>query len=503
MEEAKAERRVRRLDRFPIPALSAGGVWWLADALAQDRGVPCPPLAGDVNADVCVVGGGYTGLWTAIELRERAPDCSVVLIEASECGFGASGRNGGFVTAWFDELDSLIEQFGPVEGVRLAQRSHWAIERVRDFAEEHGIECHFRQEGALKVATTSMHVGRWDPARSACREHGFGEMLENIDPERLAERTGSAVAVAAVRQVDGAAVQPALLVRGLRRAALDLGVTIFEHTPMIALSRDLPAHVLTPRGTVTAERVILATNVWAARIRELRRSIAIVGTHVVATEPIGERLSGTRFRLGELIADSRATLHYMQSTTDGRVVFGRAGGRLGVGGRVPQSLFNDQRFVATVTRDFHRWFPQLRDVRIDYGWGGAVDRAPGHLPFLGALGDNENILYGLGFSGNGVGPSALIGRMLGRRALGHTDDDTTSPIANGPRAYLPPEPLRSAGGALVRWGATRADDAEELGESPSALPRMLRTLITASVPHYLEPRLWRRAPVQQKGGEGG
>jgi hypothetical protein len=159
---------------------------------------------------------------------------------------------------------------------------------------------------------------------------------------------------------------------------------------------------------------------------------------------------------------------------------------------VPESLFRDEAATAQLVRDLHRWFPQLREVRIDYSWGGGVDRAPGHLPFVGALGDHGNILYGLGFSGNGVGPSALIGRILGRKALGRDDEDTLSPIARGPRGYLPPEPLRTVGGAIVRWGATRADDAEEDGRHPDVLPRLLRTLVTASVPSVLEPRLWRR-----------
>jgi glycine/D-amino acid oxidase-like deaminating enzyme len=249
---------------------------------------------------------------------------------------------------------------------------------------------------------------------------------------------------------------------------------------------------VTPKGSVTAERVVLATNVWAAGVRELRRSIAVVGTHVVATEPVGERLDGTRFRCGELVADARATLHYTHATVDGRVVFGRAGGRLGAGGRVPPTMFHDPRFSAVVSADLLRWFPQLRGVRIAYRWGGAVDRAPGHLPFVGALGDHENVLYGLGFSGNGIAPSALVGRILGRRALGLDDADTRSPLAAGPRGYLPPEPLRSLGGAAVRWGATRADDAEEAGRPAPPLPRLLRGLVAASMPRVVEPRLWRR-----------
>jgi glycine/D-amino acid oxidase-like deaminating enzyme len=492
-----ARPRGRTLIRFAPPTLSPDGVWWLKEALARSRGTPCPELERSAHADVCVVGGGYTGLWTAIELREQAPDCEVVLVEATECGFGASGRNGGFVTGWFDELDNLVHRFGANEGLRLARRSHWAIERVRDFAAEHGIDCHFRQEGALKAATAPRQLARCEPARRACRAHGCDGMLEEIDPDTLAERTGSPLPVGAVNQVDAAAVQPALLVRGLREAALRLGVSIHERTPMVALAPERPARVLTPRGSVTADRVVLATNVWTARVRELRRSIAVVASHIVATEPVGDRLDGTRFRRGELVADLRSTLHYMQATVDGRIVFGRAGGALGPGGRVPGSMFHDPRFVATVRGDLRRWFPQLGELRIEYSWGGAVDRAPGHLPFVGELGDHDNVLYGLGFSGNGVGPSALIGRILGRRALGIADEDTMSPLATGPRGYLPPEPLRSIGGAAVRWGAARADDAEEAGEEPPILPRTLRTLVAASVPQPLEPRLWRQTRTRR------
>jgi glycine/D-amino acid oxidase-like deaminating enzyme len=468
-------------------------VWWLEEALAHDPGTPCPELSGAVHADGCVDGGGYAGLWAAIEVREQAPDATVVLVEATGCGFGASGRNGGFVTPWFDELDALVERFGPDEGVRLAWRSHWAIERVRDFADEHGFDCRFRQEGSLKVATAPRQLARCEPALRACREHGCAELLAEVDPATLPRRTGSPVVVGAVNQVDAASVQPALLVRGLREAALRLGVAIHEGSPVLSLQPGRPARVVTARGSVTADRIVLATNVWAARIRELRRTVAIVASHVVATAPADDRLAATHFADGALVADLRSTLRYMQATPDGRVVFGRAGGALGVAGRVPETMFDDARFVATVERDLRRFFPQLAEVPIEYAWGGAVDRAPGHLPFVGALRDHDNVLYGLGFSGNGVGPSALVGRILGRRALGIADADTTSPLADGPRGYLPPEPLRSLGGAAVRWGATRADDAEEADEAPGPLARALRSLVSASVPPLAEPRLRARS----------
>ena len=466
-------------------------VWWLEEALALETDPParpCPPLAETVRADVCVVGGGYTGLWTAIELREQAPDVSVVLLEAQACGFGASGRNGGWATGWYDALDQLVARFGPAEGVRLADRSSWAIDRIESFCSEHGIDCHLRRAGALWTATAPAWIDAWEGALAAARAHGRAGALEELDGAELRRRTGSPLPLAGVREPDAAAVQPALLARGLRRVALELGVRIHERTPMAELSRGRPAVVRTPSGRVEADRVVLATGAWSTRVRELRRAAIPVGSHIVLTEPLGERVLGLPWARGELLRDARLMVHYSQVTPEGRIAFGRGGGALGRGGRVRAAHFHDPATVASISADFRRWFPQFADARLTHAWGGPVDRAPGHLPFTGRLGEHGNVLYGLGYSGRGVAPSALIGRMLGRQALGIADADTTSPLADGPPAYLPPEPLRSAGGLAVRVLVERVERAQERG-GRVPLSGVLDALVTAHTPRWLEPRL--------------
>jgi glycine/D-amino acid oxidase-like deaminating enzyme len=466
-----------------------GVVWWLEEA-GRSPQPSCPPLTGAIKADVCVVGGGFTGLWAAIELRELAPDLSVALIEREGCGFGASGRNGGWANGWHDELDRLIARFGVEEGLRLADRSSWAVDRIVDFCAEREIDCHLRREGVLWAATSEWQRRALVGPATAAREHGRERDLEEIDGAELRERTGSPLPIEGLRLTNAAAVQPALLVRGLRQAALDLGVQIFEGTPMVGYRRLGDITVETPAGTVTADRLVLALGVYSGGIRELRRSFVPIGTQIVMSEPLGERIRRLSWSRGELFGDTRTLVHYAQVTRDGRIAFGRGGGAIGPSGQVLPSHYHDAGMFDSVAEDFTRWFPQFADARLTHAWGGAVDRAPGHLPFTGTLGD-ERIVYGLGYSGNGVAPSALVGRILGRRALGIDDEDTRSPLNDGPPGYLPPEPFRRAGGAVVRSAVGRAEAREDI-DQPGGAAAWLRPLISFTTPSALEPRLRRR-----------
>ena len=257
---------------------------------------------------------------------------------------------------------------------------------------------------------------------------------------------------------------------------------------MIGLDRRRPAVVRTPGGTVVAEKVILATGAWAANLRELRRAVIPIGSHIVATEPIGERLGDLPWASGELFGDSRLMVHYAQVSADGRIVFGRGGGALGPFGQVIARHFYDPRALDDVARDFRHWFPQFADVRLTHGWGGPVDRAPGHLPFVGRLDAHSDVLYGIGYSGNGVAPSALIGRILGRLALGIGDEDTEGALAQGPRGYLPPEPVRSLGGAGLRAAIRYAEREDGHVVESRIVHRTLRRLVATRVPRALEPR---------------
>jgi glycine/D-amino acid oxidase-like deaminating enzyme len=481
-------------DRPPV-----GPVFWLEQALEHDPGAACPPLAGTVRADVCVVGGGFLGLWTALEVLLRAPDAAVVLLEAEGCGFGASGRNGGWATSWNDELHALVGRFGAAHADWLAEQSMRAIDRIEAVAAEEGIDCHLRRAGGLWAASSGAQLDVLATARAAALDLGRERYLEPLDAGDLPGRTGSPVVRGGLRLTDSAALQPALLARGLRAVALRRGVRIHEGTRMVALDRGRPAVVTTPAGRVEADQVVLALGAWAAGVRELRRAVVPVGSHIVLTEPVPERLAELGWTGGELLGDARLLVHYAQVTRDGRIAFGRGGGAVGAFGRVTPAHFVDPGSVATVAGGFRRWFPALDDVRLTHAWGGPVDRAPGHLPFVGAAGEHANIHFGAGFSGNGVAPSAFVGAILGRRVLGIRDDHTTCGLVGGPPGYLPAEPLRSIGATVVRGAVRRAEAAEDAGAVPGAVSRRLRGLVSFTTPRALEPRLWRRRPGPRTG----
>jgi glycine/D-amino acid oxidase-like deaminating enzyme len=477
---------------------SVSGVYWLEEALALDPGAPCPPLAGRVGADVCVVGGGFTGLWTAITVKIRHPDSAVVLVEGTGCGFGASGRNGGWATGWHDELDNLLRHFPEDDALWLAEQSSLAIDFIGKFAQQWNIDCRFRQQGALWAAATDRQLGSWHGAVDACRTHGRAKYLEVLDGPEVRERTGSPRLLGAARHTDAAAIQPALLARGLRRVALKTGVRIFEGSPMISLTRGRTCLVHTPAGEVESDKAVMALNAWSGLLPELRRAFVVVGSHIIMTEPVGEQLEGTTWRRGELLEDAQLAVHYSQVTPSGRIAFG--GGNGVVASRVLPTHYVRPDIGGRLRTDLIHLFPQLANVRVTHVWGGPVDVSPTHLPFAGTVGDHGNIHYALGYSGNGVAPSSLLGKVLASLATDERDEYATSPLVTGPRLYFPPEPLRTWGGRLVRSLLAETEKAEISDRIPAGVISTLHRLVSTHTPRLLEPRLRQHRERDAGGG---
>ena len=329
---------------------------WLEEALAVEDGGPAAALAGDQEADVCVVGGGYTGLWTALRIKELDPGCDVAIVEADICGGGASGRNGGFLTTWWSKLGTLIKACGEEEGVRIARASEEAVDSIEAFCTEHGIDAHFRRGGWLWVATAPAQVGMWESAIAECERHDVHEFVR-LTPEELHEHIDQPTHLGGAFEPRTATVHPAHLVRGLRRVALERGVRIYENSPMLGLRRSGPPRVRTPDGGMTAGTVALALNAWSAAIPELSRAIVPVTSDLVATAPdhaLLERMSWTR---AEAIADARLMVHYYQATRDGRIVFGKGGGTLAYRARIGDGFNHDPARTAWVTEHMHKILP--------------------------------------------------------------------------------------------------------------------------------------------------
>jgi glycine/D-amino acid oxidase-like deaminating enzyme len=280
-----------------------------------------------------------------------------------------------------------------------------------------------------------------------------------------------------------ATVQPARLVRALRRTALARGVRLHEGTRAIRIADGV---LKTPGGCVRAPEVVVAANAWMTGWRPASRLLTNFGSYVVLTEPVPDLLAEIGWTGGEAIVDGRMFLHYFRTTEDGRVLMGSASGPIGFGGRVDGRFTHDVPTVARAENGLRRLLPGLADVRIERAWGGPIDVSSDHLPFFRTV-PGTRIHFGAGYSGNGVGPAWLGGQILASLVLRSDDEWSQSPLANRYPPRFPPEPLRRLGGGLIRWGILSVEEADDAGRRPPPGAQ-----IVASLPRRLGLRLGTR-----------
>ena len=421
-----------------------------------------------MRADVCVIGGGYTGLWTASALRRREPSARVVLVEAERCGAGPSGRNGGFVHGYWASLSEARVTLGDADALELARAGEQIIPAIRAL----DADVWLREGGMLMVSSAPAQDRAVDEAVRAAGELGAPGHAVFLDRDALAARVRSPVFRRGVFFRECATVQPARLVRALRRAAIGAGVELHERTPATALRE---GEVVTPRGRVRADAVVVAVNAWGTAWRPLSRNVTNFGSYVVLTEPVPELLAETGWTGGEAIVDGRMFLHYFRTTDDGRVLMGSGSGPIGFGGRIDRRFVNDAPTAARAERGLRRLLPGLATARVERAWGGPIDVSADHLPLFGTV-PGTSTHFGLGYSGHGVGPSWLGGQILASLALGRDDEWTSLPLATRKVPRLPPEPLKRLGGGLVRAAIMRCEEAEEEGQRAPFAARAIAEL---------------------------
>jgi glycine/D-amino acid oxidase-like deaminating enzyme len=456
---------------------------WLREALAvEDDPSPSAGPGRDLAVDVAIVGGGYTGLWTAYQLTERDPDLRIAVLEQDICGGGPSGRNGGFVNAWWDEIAGLADLFGDEGALACARAVAASVSGIGTWCERHGIDAHYRRDGMLLVSTTPAHDGRWRADVETVARLGVRETYRELTAEEVASRCRSPRFRGGALMPDGGTVHPALLVRGLRRVCLERGVAIHESTRVTGL-RDRKGPVVRlrvdssdGRREVRAGHVVLAVNAWATSWRPFRNAVLAWGSYMVRTEPAPEAIAAELgWSGGESIVDARFSVHYLHVTRDGRIAIGAGGGKPGLGGRIGRS-FTDDAGSAWRAADALRWFfPALDEVAITDAWGGPIDVSPDHMPQFGTL-PGGRVHYGFGYSGNGVAPSHLGGRILAGLVVGADDEVTRLPIVGRRPRSFPPEPFRFVGARILREAMIRREDAEEAGRTPNRLLRELSRL---------------------------
>ena len=459
--------------RPPVAAAKGDRSFWLQSIAA---GPATPPLQGDADCDVAIVGGGYAGLWTALRIREQSPGTRVSVLEADFCGSGASGRNGGQVHSWFAEIDMLAALVGEDDALMLCRATADAIEELSGLQASGTIDMDLRLDGWLWTASSTAQEGAWAQAGDLCRALGE-ERFRPLGRADILRRTGSAVSYAGIVEERAGTVQPAKLALGLRDLALSKGIVIHEQSPVLEITPGPRPRLRTRGGVLAAGKVVLAANAWLSAIPELHPYLYVVSSQVIATAPVPDTLARIGWTDGASICDAQHHVLYYQRTPAGQVIFGRGTGGIAYGDRLDARFNRGDDGGADNIRELHRVYPQLKDVPVLHDWSGPIDCTAQHLPVFGHLKDHANIFYAMGFNGTGIAQAPVAGRIMASLVLGRDDGWSRCGLVGiDRRTRLPPEPLRYLGARLVRRAVRRKNDLEIANRKPDAVTRFLAGL---------------------------
>jgi glycine/D-amino acid oxidase-like deaminating enzyme len=418
---------------------------------------PAGPLTGTQQAGLAVVGGGFSGLWTALRARERDPSADVVLIEASTSGWAASGRNGGFCSASLTHgIGNGLSRY-PDEMPQLEKLGAQNLAEIGQTIATHGIDCDFAPVGELAVATAAWQLDGLTEEAEAAR--ALGHEVTELDAAGVRAELDSPVFLGGTWYHDTCAMlDPARLARGLRQACLDAGVRIFEHSPVRSIRSDGAGLKLTTAdGQLRAGQVALATGAYPPLLRRIGHYFVPVYDYVLVTRPLtAAELASVGWRHRQGAADSGNQFHYFRLTADNRILWGGYDAVYFAGGTVGRG--HDQRPVTfhRLAEHFFATFPQLEDVTFEYSWGGAIDTCSRFFAFYGTAFAGR-LAYVCGHTGLGVGASRFGANVMLDLLSGQPTERTELELVRSRPVPFPPEPARTAVVQLTRASLARAD----------------------------------------------
>jgi glycine/D-amino acid oxidase-like deaminating enzyme len=420
--------------------------FWLDDPARPDAR---PRLAGGTSADLVIVGGGFSGLWTALLARDRHPQWDIVLLEGQRIGWAASGRNGGFCSASLTHGERNGARHFPAELGVLEELGRANLDQIEQAVAAHAIACDFTRSGSLSVATQPHQVS-WL----------HDEPGEFLSAGAVREQVNSPTYLAgAWERRDTALLNPAALAWGLARAAEQAGVRVYEHTPAAGIRRAGGAvAVTTPHGTVTARKAALGTNAFRSLVRRVRLHTVPVYDYVLVTEPLSAaQLDSLGWRNRQGISDVTNQFHYYRLTADNRVLWGGYDAVYHFGRAVRSAYDQRPATAAKLAAHFFQTFPQLEGLRFTHQWGGAIDTCTRFCAFFGTAYDGD-VAYALGYTGLGVGATRFGAEVMLDLLSGEPTPLTGLRMVTSTPPPFPPEPLAYAGIQLTRRSLARSDE---------------------------------------------
>jgi glycine/D-amino acid oxidase-like deaminating enzyme len=446
--------------------------WWETEPVT-----PGAPLQGTVDCDVCIVGGGYTGLWAALFLKEAEPSLDVRIVESQWAGAGASGHNDGYAMT---VLDMSLHHLVTHQGVERAAAAHEAVAQsiveMGDFCARNGIDAEFELNGFVAFATNPGQLWRLERDYEAASKIGAEDDFELVDGDGAREIVGSPILQGALKEGRSAILNPQKLARGLARTARERGVTIYEQTPALELAPGARPSVATPSGRVLADTVVVATNAYQHAFPQFRSKVIPLWSYAMVSEPLSdEQLARVHWPGREGFEDKRNYITIGRPTADNRLLWA---GRLApyyFGNDMDLRHMRNPRVHGELREAFEQFFPAWRDVRFTHAYGGCVAITAGFLPLFGRL--DGGIVYGYGYNGHGVAPSHTGGKVLRDLVLGRDTEYTNLLFVNGRERGFPPEPLRLIGARLTEWLLERQDRRFDRGKGSGEMdPLLLRAL---------------------------
>ena len=461
--------------------------WWQRDLRSCAGLLNRPALMGNLQFDVVIVGGGFTGLWTALTLKERSPGLRVALLEAHRCGDGASSRNGGNVHGYWGALPTLVPILGADKALQAARLGTLAQRKLSAFATASGRDVWWEEKGYLRVATSAAQGAKLQAFLDIAKELGVDGTVRRLPREELLSCCASPRFGEGLLFEEGATVHPARLADALRSAVIEAGVEVFEDTPVKRVEGKGPHRVVAAQGGVAARDVVLATYTGVMAIPKVAASTTLFSSFPVMSMPDPAELERANYTEARGIADLRMFTHYFRRTRDGRVLMGSGSGPIAWGKRHNDvSLRHDPASERRAKTGLQRFFPGLARHGVDGAWGWPIEVSSDRLPLFDTV-SGTRIHFGAGYSGHGVNATCIAGECLASRVLDQKDRWYASPFCDRRQPNFPPEPFRYVGGRLIRNAIVACEDAED---AQAAAPPLAS--IIADIPKLMGMRIGMR-----------